>query len=89
MARPRKRRKRTSASLTIAEAARVSGMTTQGLYLRIKRGDLRARRVGGKYVVTRAALRASDELIYKRHHPEPEDPEEAFLYRLWASDPDD
>ena len=90
MARKRERRKRPRQRLlSIAQAAEVHGITTQALYRRIKVGDLRARKVDGRWVVTRADLRASDQLIYERHHPEPEDPDDAFLYRLWASDPDD
>src|SRR5689334_22752494 len=79
------KRKPPSTKLTVAQAAKLLGMTRQGVYLAIKHQRLVASRTDGQIVIDRASVRD-----YRRWQREALRPtkqrkltEAEFLQRLW------
>ncbi|MEO6772457.1 MAG: helix-turn-helix domain-containing protein [Kofleriaceae bacterium] len=75
----------------VREAARLAGVTPQGIYQRIRRGDLAATQVGGVQTVARADVLAYRDqlraLLRPRTTPRRLTDAE-FLQELRDSDPD-
>jgi hypothetical protein len=85
MAKPRTRPP--DPRISIAQAAGRFRYTTAGLYAAIKRGDLRARIVGGRWTTTSADMKAFVKAMKPAPRPEKLSDEE-FIRRMWENDPD-
>jgi len=83
-------RKPPSKKLTVAQAAKLLGMTRQGVYLAIKHQRLVASRTGGQISIDRASVR--EYRRWQREALRPAKPRKLtdaeFLQHLWDSDPD-
>ena len=92
----RRRRPRLPASeLTVAQAAKLIGMTPNGVYTAIKARRIPASKVRGQIVVARADAReyrrktiAWYREALKARNPNRKLTDEEFLQRLWDNDPD-
>lgn len=85
-------KKPTKQTLSVAEAAELLGMTTQGIYAAIKRGDIPVTRGPKRMTVKRAHVLRFRREMDAWLAPQPKNrvlTDEEFLQRLWDSDPDD
>lgn len=73
--------------ISIYEAAGRFRYTTAGLYAAIKRGALKAKKIGGRWTTTSADMKAFIKAMTPPPKPEVLSDEE-FIRRMWENDPD-
>ncbi|HSN30888.1 MAG TPA: hypothetical protein VLT45_31585 [Kofleriaceae bacterium] len=87
MAKAKTKKKPANKRISIAVAAGRYRYTTAGLYAAIKRGDLQAKRVDGRWTTTPADMKAFIKAMTPVPQPEVLTDEE-FIRRMWENDPD-